>query len=193
MSKFRINFYAYFLSLQQNRKGMELNTLNKSLRKDAIGFGLCQQWQGEWKSDWDKQKMVDKFFQGMDFCLKHRFPTNQFIKDNFDLDFRRKSNVLVDDKYSLLNPARALILGESESTIRMNARNSSTIYIRDNSHVKLLASGSSFVIVHLLDSAQIEVETKDNPHVVVITHSKDATLITDCQDVVYKEEYDWLK
>ena len=171
---------------------MELNTLNKSLRKDAIDFGLCQQWQGDWQGDWDKEKMVEKFFQGMDFCLKHRYPTNQFIVDNFDLDFRRKSNVLVDDKWSLLNPPHALILGKSESTIRMNAHNATTIYMRDESYVKLLASGLSFVIVHLLDSAHITVETKDKAHVVVIAHSKDAALITDCEDVAYKEEYDWL-
>ena len=170
-----------------------MDKLNKTLRDDAIGFGLCQQWQGDWKSDWDKEKMVAKFFQGMDFCLKHRFPTNQFIIDNFDLDFRRKSNVLVDDKYSLLNPIHALILGSSESTIRMNARHGSTIYMRDNSHVKLLASGNSFVVVHLLDNAQIEVETQDKAHVAVITHSKNAILITNCKDVVLREEYNWLK
>ncbi|MBR1556693.1 MAG: hypothetical protein IJ647_02855 [Prevotella sp.] len=170
-----------------------MKKLNSDLRNDAISFGLCDQWQGDWKNDWDREKLVAKMYQGMDFCLKYRYPSKQFILDNFEQEFRRKSCVLVDDKYSLLNPQNALLLGNSESTIRMNAHNSATIYMRDESHVKLFASGLSFVIVHLLESAQVEVETKDNAHVVVITHSKFASLITGCQDVVYKEEYDWLK
>jgi len=171
---------------------MEIDKLNSALRNDAISFGLCQQWQGDWKNDWNKEKMVDKFFEGMDFCLKYRYPTNQFIKDNFDLEFRRKSNVLVDDKYSLLNPARALVCGNSTSTMRFNARNQGLIYVRDSSDIKILASGNAFVLVHVLDDACVRVEQKDNAKVVIINHSPDSVIIAD-SDVKVREELDWLK
>ena len=170
---------------------MEIGNVNKELRKTAISFGLCQQWQDGWKNDWNREKMVDKFFEGMDFCLKYHFPSNQFIKDNFDIDFRRKSNVLVDDKWSLLNPLRALVLGNTTTTMRFNARNHSTVYIRDNSDVKILASGTAFVIVHVLDMANVRVEKKDDARVVIINHSKDSVIIAD-SNIIVKEEFDWL-
>ena len=172
---------------------MEIKQINDQLRNDAIKFGLCQQWQDEWKEDWSQEKMVEKMFKGIDFCLKYRYPSNQFIKDNFDLDFRRKSNVLVDDRYSLLNPPYALILGDSKATIRLNGRKSSIIYIHDWSRVELYASGSSFAIVHLLGDSRIEVEKKDRAHIAVISHSNDARLFASDPTVTFEKELNWPK
>ncbi len=171
---------------------MEMNELNTTLRNQAIAHGLCLQWQQQWNCNWDKKKMIQKFFEGLDFCLMYRYPSYEFIKKNFDKDLLRECNVLLDDKYSLLNAKECVLFGNSESTIRYNARNHGTIYIRDNSRAKIYASGKSFVIVHLLENANVSIEKIDNAKVVVITHSKDAVIIAD-KSVEIKEEYDWLK
>lgn len=171
---------------------MKMDDLNSTLRKRAVDLGLCMQWQKSWNENWDKQKMIDKFFEGLDFCLMHRYPSYDFIKENFDKELLRNNNVLLDDKYSLLNPKEAVLFGNSESTIRYNARNHGSIYIRDNSTAKILASGNSFVIVHLLENAQIKVEKTGDSRVVVIKHSEDVIIIAE-KDVEIKEEYDWLK
>lgn len=131
-------------------------------------------------------------FRGLDFCLKYRYPTNDFIVKHFELDFRRKSNVFVNDKYSILNASQALILGTSEVTARYNAWNHGTIYIRDNAQLKLITKTRCFVIVHLFDEAYVTAEQLDKSKIVLIKHSDKVTIVAD-SNIKIREEYDYLK
>ena len=171
---------------------MKIDELNSTLSKKAIDLGLCQQWQQSWNGIWDKQKMIEKFFEGIDFCLMYRYPSYEFIKNNFDRDLLRKNSILLDDKYSLLNPKESVLFGKSESTIRFNARNHGTVYLRDNSTAKIKASGKSFVLIHLLDDCYVTVEKSDEAKVILIKHSEAVTIVAET-DVEIREEYDWLK
>ena len=170
----------------------QMNELNKELKNQAIALGLCKQWQGSWEKDWSKEKMVERMYNGLDFCLKHHWPSNEFITKHFDLDFLRQSNILVSDKYSVCNPKQSLVLGSSEATFRYNAWNNGAIHIRDNSSVKVYARNKSFVIVHLYEKAYIEAEQTDKATIVIIKHSPDVTIIAD-KNIKVKEEYDYLK
>ncbi len=169
-----------------------MNELNKELRDNAISLGLCNEWQQLWQKDWSREKMAEMMFRGLDFCLKHRYPTNDFIINHFDLDFRRKSNVFVDDKYSIVNPKQSLILGTSEITARYNAWNHGTIYIRDNASLKLITKNRCFVIVHLFDEAYVTAEQLDKSKIVLIKHSDKVTIVAD-SNIKIREEYDYLK
>lgn len=166
--------------------------LNSALRKMAIEAGLCEKWQGEWKEDWSLDEMAIRLFRGMDFYLKHRFISNTFFKENFDMDFMRKNGVLVDDTFSLMNPKNAVLIGNSKSVIRINGYSVNTIFVVDDSNVKIVSKNHSFAIVHLLDRTSVEVECNDESKVVVIKHSHDAK-ITAGQGVTVKEEYDYMK
>lgn len=171
---------------------MDKKELNNELRTQAINNGLCAMWQKEWKNDWDLDKMVSQFYRGIDFFLDKRFVSDAFIKDNFEKDFLRKNGILVDDTYSLLNPSKAILIGNSQSNIRYNNYKVSTIYIIDNSKAKIIAKGHSAVIVHLLGSPQVEVEQKEHGNVLIINHSKESVIISD-DGIKIKEEFDYLK
>lgn len=166
--------------------------LNKELRDSAIRYGLCNQWQNEWRKDWDKDKMVSRFYKGIDFYLKNRFVSNDFIKNNFDLNFLRNKGILVDDTYSLLNPENAILIGNSSSNIRFNGRNISTLYILDKSKAKITAKGKSFVMVHLLGMSELEAEQESGAEVVAIVHSTDCVVSSD-SGVKIKYELDYLR
>ena len=166
--------------------------LNKSLREKAISNGLCAQWQRDWKKDWDVEEMISKFFKGLDFFLKNRFMSNEFMKDNFDIDVRRSHNVLVDDDYQLSNPKQSLITGNSNARINVDSWNVATIYIIDNSFTKVIAKENAFVMVHVLDSAQVNVTQEGDSKVFVYVHSKDSVVITTGK-VTVKENLDYLK
>lgn len=161
--------------------------LNKTLRESAIKNGLCAQWQKEWEKDWDIEYMISQFFRGLDFFLIHRFMTNDFMKENFNIDVRRSHNILVDDEYSLSNPKQALIAGDSKATIDADSWAVTTIYAIDNSYVNITAKDCSIVMIHLLDSAQVNVKKKDNSKVFVYIHSKKAVVISD-DDIKIREE-----
>jgi len=168
-----------------------MNELNKELRDNAISLGLCNEWQQLWQNDWSQEKMAEMMFRGLDFCLKNRYPSNDFIVNHFELDFRRKSNVFVDDKYSILNQIQCLILGNSEITARYNTWNHGNIYIRDNASLKLITKNRCFVIVHLFDEAYVTAEQLDKSKIVLIKHSDKVTIIAD-SNIKVKEEYNYL-
>lgn len=135
--------------------------------------------------------MAEQMFKAIDFCLQHHWPSNEFISKNFDKEFRRKKNVFVDDKYSIVNPEHALALGESEIKVRYNAWGCGRIYVRDHSRVEVSATGWSFVIVHLFENAYIEAKQEENARIVLVKHSADVTIVAD-KDIKICEEYDYL-
>lgn len=169
-----------------------MNELNKELKSQAVALGLCKEWTNSWGKDWSREKMVERMYRGLDFCLKHHYPSNDFILKHFDQDFRRQSNVYVNDRYSVCNPKQSLVLGTSEITFRYNAWWNGSINIRDNSRVKVFAKNKSFVMVHLYENAYVEAEQTDKATIVLIKHSKNVTIVADSKTKV-KEEYDYLK
>ena len=169
-----------------------MNDLNKDLKSQAVALGLCKEWQKSWEKDWSREKMVERMYKGLDFCIIHHYPSNDYILKHFDQEFRRKSNVYVNDKYSVCNPKQSLVLGSSEITFRYNAWYNGSIHVRDNSSAKIFARNKSFVIVHLYEKAYIEAEQQDKATIVIIKHSPDVTVIADSK-IKIKEEYDYLK
>lgn len=168
-----------------------MNELNKDLKDQAISLGLCNDWQNLWSKDWSQEKMAERMYKGLDFCLKFHYPSNDFIIKHFELDFRRKCNVFVNDKYSVMNPKQSLILGTSEVTLRYNSNSSGEVHVRDNSSAKLIARNRSFVIVHLYENAKVNAEQLDQSKIVLIKHSTNVTI--EAENVKVKEEYDYLK
>lgn len=169
-----------------------MNELNKELKQQAVALGLCDSWQNNWRKDWTQEKMVEMMFRGLDFCLKHHWPSNDYIIKHFERDFCRRNNVFVNDKYSKVNPKQSLILGTSEITLRYNTWNYGNIHVRDNSSVNLTARNGSFVIVHLYESAQLKAEQFDKAKIVIVKHS-DKVKIISSKAIKIREEYDYLK
>lgn len=165
-----------------------MDKLNKTLRDTAINLGLCEQWQREWEDNWDADKMAFKFFEGIDFCLSNRFPSNDFIKENFNIELLHKWNIIVDEKRSILNSANAAVFGSSYVTSRYNARNCGRIYVRDNACLNITAHNNAFVIVHILDNAKVLAVAYEKADLILIKHSAECS-ITSNEKVKILEEF----
>ena len=168
-----------------------MNELNKELRDQAVTLGLCNDWQKLWNKDWSQEKMVERMYKGLDFCLQHH-PSNDFILKHFKKDFLRRSNVFVNDKYSVVNPRESLVLGTSDVIFRYNGHSYGNIHIRDNSMAKIIAHNISFVIVHLYENASVSAEKYDNAIVVLVKHSENVKIVA-ADNIKVREEYDYLK
>ena len=168
-----------------------MNEINKELRSQAISLGLCNDWQKIWRGDWSNEKMVEQMYKGLDFCLKHHWPSNGYILNHFDISFLRKSNVFVDDKWSVCNPKRSLILGNSQITFRYNAWGNGSVHVRDNSRLNISAKNRSFVLVHLYDYACVEANQYDKAIIVLIKHSEHVKIIAD-KNIKIREDYEYL-
>lgn len=171
---------------------MSNKNISIELREDAKKKNLCDAWYNQWDTNTSKQGLIDKYFEGLDFPMRYHWPSNDYIKENFEKELLRQNNILVDDKYSLLNPQEAVILGNTETTVRVNGNNRSVIYIRDSSTVKLYARNTAFVIVHLFENASISIHVLDNPNFLVLKHSHSVDVITN-GEIKIKDDFDYLK
>ena len=165
-----------------------MDKLNTELKEKAIAVGLCEQWQSEWTKSWTPKKMVEKYFEGINFCAENHYPDKEFIKQAFERKFLRKNNVLVDDEYSLLNPEQAMIMGTSKSNIRFNGTTLGRIHVQGDSDVKVYAKNRCHVMLHVWDKAQVKIETEDRATVIVIRHSPDTVVIAE-KDIRIWEAY----
>lgn len=136
--------------------------------------------------------MADQFYRGIDFFLEKRFISNNYMKQNFSVEFRRENGILVDDKYSLLNPKRAILVGESESIIRFNAFNTATIYILDESNATIIAKDKAIVTIHVFGKAQVCAKKFDDSKITIISHDKDCVIISD-KSISVRTNYDYIK
>jgi hypothetical protein len=66
-----------------------MKELSIELRNMAREAGLCDQWFGEWNDDSDNTTLFDKYKRGIDFCIEHGYPTNEFIKSHWDKEMLR--------------------------------------------------------------------------------------------------------
>lgn len=168
----------------------QMDELNKTLRGKAISLGLCQQWQGMWERDWDKETMIRMFIRGLDFCLDNRYPSVDFIKSNFDVSSLRRNAILVDDKYSLLNEPSCVLLGNSKSNIRYNSHYVGNVWLCDNSSAVITAKSKSSVIVHVVDKdTLLSVSTLEKATVTVIFHDEGCQPVIADGNVKFRNEY----
>lgn len=170
---------------------MTIKELNKTLREEGRFLGMCDEFYNE-KWDYSQDQLVKKMFKGIDFCLKHHWPTNEFITKNFTKELLRENGVFVDDKYSICNVQDSLVLGGSSIKYRYSGRYYGNIRVRDTSIAHVLARGDGLVIIHLFEKACATVRKTDNAKVSIIKHSPDVLISAD-EGVRIVEEYDYLR
>lgn len=161
------------------------------MREEGRFLGMCDEFYNEtW--NYSQEQLVEKMFKGIDFCLQHHWPSNEFIKKNFKRDFLREHGVFLDDEYSICNTQESLVLGGSKIRYRYNGKHYGNIRVRDLSMVEVTAKGDVLVIVHLFECACAKVSQSDKAKVAVIKHSPNA-LVNASEGVRIVEEYDYLK
>ncbi|MGJ7024911.1 hypothetical protein [Petrimonas sulfuriphila] len=147
--------------------------VNKELRKQAIEFGLCQNWQKMWTSDKSPQKLIDMYKRGIDFCFESGYPANEFIISNFDNELLDKNNLFVDTEFYKVNPENdCVVLGKSSGKLIFGGFAVRDIYIKDDSELEIEASGSSKIFVNVYGNAKVHVIQKELATVNVYRHGE---------------------
>lgn len=140
-----------------------MDRLNTELRQQAVDLGLCAKWQRGWTSDKDPQELVEMWKKGIDFALLHDYPSNDFIKSNFDRELLHRNLVYVDEHIDLKNAPNGIYVlnGECTGTLWFNSWAAATVYVRHSSQVTIIADDSAKVFVRLYDEADAEIMELD--------------------------------
>lgn len=168
--------------------------INKKLYNKAILLNICEKVQREWNRTLTEQQLIDLWYANYDFALINHYPTNVDIKECFNQELLRRNNVLVDDVWSLLNPAKAMILGNSESNIRFNAYNAGQVWVRDRSRVNVYVRDNANITVCVMDNAEVSIVSySPTAKVLVMKYSPAVKLSTVGAGIKVRENYKYLQ
>lgn len=135
-----------------------MENLSETLKQQAISLGLCKQWTEAWGNP-DQQDLIDKYKSGLDFCIEHQYPSNEFIRENFDRELLHENLIYVDEQLCLDDaPSGEYVLnGECTGTLHFRSWAAATVYVRHTSHVCIIAEDFSKVLVRVYDEAEVNV------------------------------------
>ena len=142
------------------------------LKQQAVGLGLCTQWQDEWGQPSDIE-LIQKYIRGIDFCIKHNFPSNEYIKRNVDVELLHLNGIFVDETINISrnNPQKILILnGMCVGSIDVDGFSIRTIYIRGDSCINITAKGFSRTFIRVYDNARVNVIANGGAKAFVYRH-----------------------
>lgn len=139
-----------------------MNNLSETLKQQAVDLGLCRPWTEAW-GNCDQQELIDKYKKGIDFCIDKQYPSNEFIKANFDRALLNENLIFVDEHIRLDDaPSGIYILnGECSGSIRFAPWTAATVYVRHKSNVTIIADDFAKVFVRVYDEADAEVVELD--------------------------------
>lgn len=151
-----------------------MDKLNTELRAEAIRKGLCSQWQADWADDKTPQELIEMYKKGIDFGIANQYPSNEYIKANFDRELLNRNLVFVDEDINLDNaPSGVYVLnGECSGTIRLAPWAVATLYLRHHTNVSIEAGDFARMFVRLYDNADATVNVCESAIVKVYDRRK---------------------
>lgn len=135
---------------------------SKELRRMAREAGLCDEWFGEWRDYSTQDQLIEKYVRGIDFCIKHEYPSLDYIKGHFSPNKLHDHGVYVDDWVSTsaapsANKGVAVLLGKSMVTGETTPFSCSTFYVRHDSMMNFSSPKNASAFIHAYDNAEISI------------------------------------
>lgn len=144
--------------------------LSDKLKQKAISLEACEKGLNEW-GNLDKYELCEMYIRYIDFCLLNRYPSNEILKKEFT-GVREKFNIFVDDTNLFIsNPKWSIFNGSCDCVVTFNDFGIGEMYVKDNSHVNIVALDNSIVYITLLDNASIEIISSEYTKVFVSTNT----------------------
>lgn len=151
-----------------------MNNITKQLAKRAKEHGICTQWYNDLKNLEDKDALVEMYIRGLDFCLEHDFPSNEFIRRNFK-GIMERHGVFLDEAVELVNPSKCVALGDTNGKVEATGFGVVEVWAKHDAALNIMARGNSFVMVDVYDAAVVNVYAYDRAKVCVNRHGGKVT------------------
>lgn len=147
-----------------------MDRLNTELKENAVSLGLCQDWQrNKWGRNLTEEELIGLYKTGIDFCIKHSYPTNDFFKSRGERDTLNRCGVFVDERVDVKDGDNGIyvINGACTGEMSFSTNKVATVYMRHESKVKIKASGFAKVFVRLYDNAEAERECTELGKIII--------------------------
>lgn len=135
--------------------------LQEKLKQEAIALGLCRQWQDDWGTP-SVNDLCDKFIRGIDFCIKHDWPSVDEIKSSFTSDELSLNGIFVTGHHTCREKKCIVVMGDANVTVDVDDYGVCDIYVRHGATVCLNLGRKSWTYVSMYDDSSVVVNHKDN-------------------------------
>ncbi len=149
---------------------METKDLNKTLRDRARELGLCDQWYKEWDKNSTRQELIDKYLNGIDFCIANDYPNIVFIKEYFPDSLLRKNEIYLNCTAEVKNARKVVLLGESKVNAVVEGMASSDIYVRHGSELNVVATDGARVFVEMYEDSKVKAVADAESKIFIYQH-----------------------
>lgn len=132
--------------------------LSDRMKGEAVNLGLCARWTQEWEDDTTKDAMVEKFVNGIDFCIKHDWPSVEVMKKDFG-DVIHNHGVYADEAVRLTNPYTVILNGRCDASMTCDMFAVTNIYVRHSSKLNIVVKDRASVHISVYDNAEVDIKT----------------------------------
>ena len=136
---------------------MDLELLNKAMRAEARGLGLCDKWYGEWADDTGIDELLNKYTRGIDFVIDKGFPDDSTLLKYAGAEMLHAHGIYINECIDIVNadvPA-VVVNGSCSGEICFSDYHVANIYVRGNSNVLIKVKDSAKVFVEVYDDAKV--------------------------------------
>lgn len=149
------------------------NTISEQLKSKAVNLGLCEEWTNNWGTP-DEDELAEKYIRGIDFAIKHDFPSASFMKKHFNGVIQRHG-IYVDENINLNNPNMTITNGTCNGIIQFDKFATGRLYIRHDSDITVKVSGLSKIFISTYDNCKLNIDCTDEAIVYVYKHGGNIT------------------
>lgn len=133
-----------------------MKNLSEEIKSQAVELGLCDKWRDEWADDSSKDELVDKFIRGLDFCIRHDFPTTDVMREHFG-DTIHRHGVYVDEKVEAVSQKVVVLNGSCDAELEYGDFDCARVWVRHTSKVRIMVGGFASVKVMVLDNSDAHI------------------------------------
>ena len=153
--------------------------LGKLLKSQAEGLGACEKGL-DGLERLNEQDLINRYIHFIDFVLEANFPSNEFIKENFDKQLLEHNNIYVDAEFERRNARQVVVVqGSSKGDLLYEGYTTADVFVRHDSEVNIDCSRMSKVFISVYDNAKVNVSQRDEASVYVYLHGENCSVESD--------------
>lgn len=131
--------------------------LSELLLEEAIKFDLCQPWINKWQSDMDS--LADMYKRGMDFCVKHDYPSLDILR-RYLKGKTEDYNIFIDtDTETTVHSDTVVVLGDSKLRLWVSDYGVVNLYALHDTEITLFCGMHSVVSIETYNSSKIKIQS----------------------------------
>jgi hypothetical protein len=163
-------------------------SLGQKLKSQAESLGACEKGLNG-LDRLNEQELINRYVHFIDFVIENNFPSNEFIKENFDKSLLEHNNIYVDAEFERRNARQVVVIqGESKGVLLFDGMTTSDVYIRHDSEVTIDCSRLSKIFISVYDNAKIHVTQRDGASVYVYLHGENCSVESDGEVMIRRSK-----